>query len=211
MDLTKINDLLDANSVLDTQTRLEVDKLVRGAEIMPVAVFWSLVTSLKEDIENSKKRGQDEESGIHNFFCHAQLEAEQALSFINTYRNLSRAISSDEHYDHLSDDGGYFCGDDSWGDLTDSFLLNGKELYESLLNRTIDPKHEVFNDIPEMYIRTRLEEKVRPWLRDLNRYPDDEEVPNAVDMLERELEDAKAMIRSLNRKLEKVQEIVSQG
>jgi len=205
MDLTKIGELLDANSVFETKTRLEVSKLVKEAEVMPDAVFWANVKCLKEDIE----KGRDEESGIHNFFCHAKLQAKDALSFIKTYREKSRAIASDAHYDHLSDDDGYFCGDDSWGDLTDSFLLNGKELYESFLNRTIDPKHEVFNDIPELYIKTRLEEKVCPWLRNRDRDTDDDKVPNAVDMLESELDDAKMEIRSLNNKLRKIKELSS--
>ena len=205
MDLTKIGELLDANSVLETKTRIEVSKLVRVAEVMPDAVFWANVKCLKEEIE----KGRDEESGIHNFFCHAQLQAKDALSFIKTYREKSYAIASDAHYNHLSDDDGYFCGDDSWGDLTDSFPLNGQELYESFLNLTIDPKHEVVNYIPEMYIKTRLEEKVRPWLRNRDRDTDNEKVPNAVDMLEDELENAKMMIRQLNSKLDKVKDLVS--
>jgi hypothetical protein len=165
--------------------------------------FWTLVRSLKNDID----KASNVEDGIHNFFCHSNMLPYTAVSFIHTYEQKVREISSDRHYQHLCDDDGYFCGDDSWGDLCDSFPLHGQDVYEAFHKRTIDPNHDAFRDIPENYIRSRLSETVLPWLRDRNM--DEDQAPDAVELLERELEDAKMLIRDLKGKLSKVQEIVS--
>jgi hypothetical protein len=209
MDLTKITQLINSKYALETQTRQEVNRLLRESETMSEDKFWDNIYDLNEEIAQGEKRGQRMKDHIDNFFCHKRFTPAEALAFVKTYEDKVRAISSDRHYNHVADDEGYFCGDDSWGDLCDSFPLHGGKIYNDFLNREISRKHPAVdpNKIQENYMRMYLNEKVVPWLRDGDM--DEDQAPDAVELLERELEDAKMLIRDLKGKLSKVQEIVS--
>jgi hypothetical protein len=211
MNLTEINEILEAEYALDNRKRVIVNNLVSEAPVMNDKTFWKTVADLKKDVDYALKTWNDAKNGVDNFFCHWRPEPKEALSFVRTYELKVNAIYSDEHYDHLSDEDGYFCGDDSWGDLCDSFPLNGEEVYNAFLNREIDPDHDAFKNIQENYIRMRLNEKLPDWLKTYEEdefgYKQAKETP--IKLLENELQDAKYLISDLTKKLSKVKEAVS--
>ena len=128
---------------------MNIDQLKNDIELLNESSFWNLIDILKDHLSNSPK---DDIESFMNSLKNETNPVELLISFVKTYEDkVKLAENSDSLLERVK-----IGSDDSWSDLCDYLPLHGQNVFEGVLNGSMEAP--IYN---ESYIVSKLNDSLR--------------------------------------------------